>query len=147
MIENSFVTTKHGLSAERTCPVYQKTCLGYAADGTANAPVHTCFGNGGYALSWFVRPFVSYVRHGDFSERSPMLQHGSLQQGNLNLLCVHVDRVVLHAWLTCMLQHAVESCVFSQYTESLIVEHGYTRGEVNATTFHLQVLLQPLASL
>ncbi len=25
--------------AERTCPVYQKTCLGYAADGTANGPV------------------------------------------------------------------------------------------------------------
>ena len=48
--------------AERTCPVYQKTCLGYAADGTANGPVHTCFGNGGYALSWFVRPFVSNVR-------------------------------------------------------------------------------------
>ena len=47
---------------ERTCPIYQKTCLGYAADGTANAPVHTCFGNGGYALSWFVRPFVSNVR-------------------------------------------------------------------------------------
>ncbi len=26
--------------------------------------VHTCFGNGGYALSWFVRPFVSNVRPG-----------------------------------------------------------------------------------
>ena len=35
---------------------------------------------------------------------------------------------------------------FLQYTESLIVEHGYTRGEVNATTFHLQVLLTSLAS-
>ena len=26
------------------------------------------------------------------------------------------------------------------------MEHGYTRGEVNATTFHLQVQLTPLAS-
>ena len=36
---------------------------------------------------------------------------------------------------------------FLQYTESLIVEHGYTRGEINATTFYLQVLLTPVASL
>ena len=28
-----------------------------------------------------------------------------------------------------------------QYTESLVVEHGYVRGEINATMFHLQVRL------
>lgn len=36
-------------------------------------------------------------------------------------------------------QLRLTSCVFLQYTESLIVEHGYTRGEINATTFHLEV--------
>ncbi len=29
----------------------------------------------------------------------------------------------------------------AQYTESLIVEHGYVRGVINATMFHLQARL------
>ena len=46
-----------------------------------------------------------------------------------------------------MCQLCLTRCVFLQYTESLIVEHGYTRGEINATTFHLEVRLHYMALL
>ncbi len=38
---------------ERTCPVYKKQCQGYNADGSAAAPVHLMFGNGGFEFTWF----------------------------------------------------------------------------------------------
>ncbi|MEW5317631.1 MAG: hypothetical protein WDW38_008913 [Sanguina aurantia] len=43
---------------ERTCPVLKKKCLGYNADGTAKAPVHLDFGNGGFEFTWFSNPFT-----------------------------------------------------------------------------------------
>lgn len=46
-----------------------------------------------------------------------------------------------------MCQMCLTSCVLLQYTESLIVEHGYTRGEINATTFHLEVRLHCMVFL
>ncbi|KAK9832504.1 hypothetical protein WJX81_002657 [Elliptochloris bilobata] len=72
---------------ERTCPVFKKQCLGTTiVNGTAvnNAPVNLDFGNGGYAMTWFVNP---------------------------NQL---------------------------PYFEIVALEHGYIRGEVNATHFHIQ---------
>ena len=46
-----------------------------------------------------------------------------------------------------MCQLCLTSCLLLQYTESLIVEHGYTRGEINATTFHLEVRPHHMAFL
>ncbi|KAK9800257.1 hypothetical protein WJX73_008466 [Symbiochloris irregularis] len=41
---------------ERTCPVFRKTCVPDAADGSAGAPVHAVIGNGGQWLSYLVQP-------------------------------------------------------------------------------------------
>jgi hypothetical protein len=41
---------------QRTCPVYRKKCMPANADGTAGAPVHLQFGNGGFELAWFANP-------------------------------------------------------------------------------------------
>jgi len=41
----------------RSCPVYQKTCMGYnSTTGEANGPVHVHMGNGGFEFTWFVNP-------------------------------------------------------------------------------------------
>ena len=37
----------HVHSYSRTCPVYQRNCMGFAPDGTANAPVHLLIGHAG----------------------------------------------------------------------------------------------------
>lgn len=37
----------HVHSYSRTCPVFQRNCMGYAPDGTANAPVHMLIGHAG----------------------------------------------------------------------------------------------------
>ena len=37
----------HVHSYSRTCPVFQRNCMGYAADGSANAPVHMLIGHAG----------------------------------------------------------------------------------------------------
>lgn len=37
----------HVHSYSRTCPVFQRNCMGFAADGTANAPVHLLIGHAG----------------------------------------------------------------------------------------------------
>ena len=73
-----------------------------------------------------------------------MLQHIGLKQ----------YRSIIAPVCTCALHHTsrmlgppLTSCVLLQYTESLIVEHGYTRGEINATTFHLEVRLPSMAFL
>lgn len=41
---------------ERTCPVFRKTCVPDAEDGSAGAPVHVVIGNGGQWLSYLVQP-------------------------------------------------------------------------------------------
>lgn len=54
----------------RTCPIFQKTCIGYNKDGSAAAPVHVTMGHAGYELSWVSNPkppsyFESVIlRHG-----------------------------------------------------------------------------------
>ena len=37
----------HVHSYSRTCPVFQRNCMGFADDGTANAPVHLLIGHAG----------------------------------------------------------------------------------------------------
>lgn len=41
----------HVHSYSRTCPVYQRNCMGFAPDGTANAPVHLLIDHAGGASS------------------------------------------------------------------------------------------------
>jgi len=54
----------------RTCPVLQKTCLGWNADGTAAAPIHMSMGHGGFEFTWFMNPTppdyfdAVYIEHG-----------------------------------------------------------------------------------
>ena len=43
----------HVHSYSRTCPVYQRNCMGFASDRTANAPVHLLIGHAGESLACF----------------------------------------------------------------------------------------------
>lgn len=40
---------------ERTCPIYNNTCVDFDEEGTAQGPVHVVIGNAGYELSWFAK--------------------------------------------------------------------------------------------
>lgn len=41
---------------QRTCPVYNNTCVGYADDGTARGPIHVTMGHNGFMLTPFFEP-------------------------------------------------------------------------------------------
>ena len=42
----------HSHEYSRTCEVFQGQCLGKAADGSANGPVHVLIGHAGQTLYW-----------------------------------------------------------------------------------------------
>ncbi|CAK0782920.1 hypothetical protein CVIRNUC_006115 [Coccomyxa viridis] len=46
----------HVHSYSRTCPVFQRNCMGFAEDGTARAPVHLLIGHAGAPYSWTINP-------------------------------------------------------------------------------------------
>ncbi|CAL8470701.1 g10243 [Coccomyxa elongata] len=64
----------HVHSYSRTCPVFQRNCMGYAPDGSANAPVHMLIGHAGAPYSWTISP-----------ETPPYYESVAIQHGYLRV--------------------------------------------------------------
>ena len=46
----------HNHAYQRTCPVYNNTCVGYDAEGVARAPIHVTMGHAGFMMSPHYQP-------------------------------------------------------------------------------------------
>jgi hypothetical protein len=84
----------HVHSYSRTCPVYQRNCMGYARDGSAAAPVHVLIGHAGAPYSWAINdatpPYYDAVaiRHGYLRATANRTAFHAQARRQLWLLCV-----------------------------------------------------------
>lgn len=101
MLKHRVDLTFHGHhhSYQRTCPVYDNTCMGYGDDGVPLAPVHMVIGNAGAGLSINVHTKQPEVR-----SRMPTMRCSSpsrppcVQGPRAGVACARLRRT-LCAWV------------------------------------------------
>ena len=129
----------HVHSYSRTCPVYQRNCMGFHADGSAAAPVHVLIGE----VPW-KSPFTRKCQYTLFlylgfhtpghATNAHLLPHGKRIRSVLRVPGAgHAGAP--YSWTI--------NDETPPYYEAVAVRHGYMRATANRTTFHAQARRSP----